>query len=261
MKYRLLLYILTSLLFTVSLHAQDTVFNQLNSRGQKTGYWKKYYDNGKLKYQGYFENDKPLGIMRRYYKGGLPQAVIDFRPDSRTAHAQLFYENGKPAAEGNYINGKKDSTWIFYSFYNGRVAIKEDYSNGLRNGMSIKYYDNGEVSEKMEWKSNQKDGIWEQYYENGQLRLEARHQNGKREGQFRTFNPEGEPSVKGQYKQGVMDGKWIYYNDEGETDFEVQYVNGKMLPNKELEKRQEEFSKKIEENIGDFPDASLPEIR
>ncbi len=247
--------------FALTIYGQDTVFNSVNTEGQKTGYWKKYYDNGKLRYEGRFEKDKPVGLMRKYYKGGLPQAIMNFGDNGNTAHAKLFYENGKIAAEGNYVNNVKDSTWLFYSFYNGRMAIMEDYSHGLKNGISLKYYDNGNVSEKTEWKKDIKDGVWEQYYENGVLRLRATYKNNLRDGLFETFSAEGKPSVKGLYKEGVMDGKWEYYKDNGDHDFEAEYIEGKMLPNEELEKRQEEFSRKIEENVGEFPESVDPDLR
>ena len=136
MIFRKLAFVIISAGFTLTGYSQDTVFNQLNSMGQKTGYWKKYYENGKLRYEGCFENDQPVGLMKKYYKGGLPQSTLQFRPDSKTVHAKLFYENGKIAAEGNYVNNKKDSTWLFYSFYNGRLAIMEDYLNGEKDGIS-----------------------------------------------------------------------------------------------------------------------------
>ncbi len=237
-------------------YGQDTIFNQLNDAGQKTGYWKKYYDNGKLRYEGCFENDKPVGLMRKFYKGGIPEAVIHFSNDGNSARAELFYENGKIAAKGNYVGNKKDSTWLFYSFYNGRLAIQENYTMGKKNGMSQNFYDNGQVSEKTEWKNGIKDGLWEQYYENGQLRMRSSHKNGERDGEFETYSAAGKPSIQGYYKDGVMNGPWQYFKEDGEPDFTAQYVNGKMLPNKEYEKRQDEFSRKIEEKIGEIPDST-----
>ncbi len=216
---------------------------------------------GKSVTKGRFANDQPVGLMHKYYKGGLPQAVIRFSPDGNTSHAVLYYENGKIAAEGNYIGENKDSTWLFYSFYNGRLAIKEDYDNGEKDGLSLKYYDNGQVSEKTGWKDNRKDGIWEQYYENGELRMRSAHKDGRRDGLFETFTADGKPSVRGYYKNGVMDGTWQYYKDNGDPDFTAEYVNGKMLPNKEYEKRQNEFSKKIEEKSHEIPDSTDPDFQ
>ena len=54
-----------------------------------------------------------------------------------------------------------------------------------------------------------------------------------------------------------MHGKWTFYNNSGEEDYFVEYVDGEMLPNKEYDKRIQEFSKKVEEaakKSGSSPD-------
>jgi antitoxin component YwqK of YwqJK toxin-antitoxin module len=258
-------------LFTL---AQDNNLNQLNDQGQKTGLWKVYYDNGKLQYESNFENGYPVGKMKRYYPGGILKAEMNFSDEGKIAYAKLYYKTGKPAAEGKYINNVRDSTWIFYSFINGRVALKEDYSQGEKDGLSFRYYDDGKIAEKMMWENGKKNGTWEQFYENGNLRLKGNHRNDLREGSFETYSYNGFPSIKGQYKNGVMDGTWKYFQDEGaisakvksdnyesnqkkspgELDFEVEYINGKMLPNEEVEKQIDDFSRKVEEAIEKYSD-------
>jgi antitoxin component YwqK of YwqJK toxin-antitoxin module len=53
--------------------AQDSGVNKLDANGKKTGVWKKYYENGKLWYEGSFKDGKPIGFMKRYYPGGIVQ--------------------------------------------------------------------------------------------------------------------------------------------------------------------------------------------
>ncbi len=149
--------------------------------------------------------------------------------------------------------------------------MKEDYHDGQKDGVSFRYYDDGKIAEKMMWENDTKNGIWEQYYENGNIRLKANHLNDLREGEFESYSYQGYPSIKGQYKSGVMDGTWKYFKDEsdnnaeikskdlnsdqkkpGELDFEAEYVNGTMLPNKEVDRRIDDFSKKVEEGIEKF---------
>ncbi len=205
--------------------------------------------------------------MKRYFPGGILKAELNFRNEGRTAYATLYYKSGKPAARGKYFDNKRDSTWIFYSFINGRIALKEDYRNGLKDGLSFRYYDDGTVAEKMMWKNGKENGIWEQYYENGNIRLTAAYKNGLREGKFESFSYSGYPSIKGWYTEGVMDGIWQYFKEEtspinsavgesspsnaepGSLDFEVEYDHGRMLPNKEIDKRVDDFSKRVEESI------------
>ncbi|GAH37310.1 unnamed protein product, partial [marine sediment metagenome] len=59
------LFLLTAQIFAqVPLSDKDTLLNQVDKNGLKQGYWKKYYDNGNIKYEGYFKNDKPTGELK-----------------------------------------------------------------------------------------------------------------------------------------------------------------------------------------------------
>ncbi len=80
---------------------------------------------------------------------------------------KLYYKNGKPAAEGWYVNQEKDSVWTYYSEFDGSVRIREEYLAGKLDGKVKSYYASGEISEEVEWKQDVKEGSWMQYYENG----------------------------------------------------------------------------------------------
>jgi len=57
-----------------------------------------------------------------------------------------------------------------------------------------------------------------------------------------------------------MDGTWVYYNEAGDQELSVEYVNGRMLPNAEVEKRIEEFSKKVKDSIGNLDEVEITEF-
>ena len=242
------------------LSGQDTVFNQLNSRGQKTGFWKVYYENGKVRYTGFFENDQPAGEMKKYYPGGILQAHMIYERSGKVSRVKLFYKSGKLSAEGKYIGNVKDSVWNYYSSYDERLALHETYELGMKNGMSFKYYSNGNISEIIEWDNDLEHGRWEQYYENGDIRLKSSYLHGMRNGPFQSFHPGGKPSITGAYNNGYMNGKWTYFDEDGREDFSAEYIDGKMLPNEYYDKRVEEFSKKIRDIAGDIPEPSEEQI-
>ncbi|HOK52659.1 MAG TPA: hypothetical protein PLF75_12280, partial [Bacteroidales bacterium] len=64
--------------FLLQGQSSDTLWNQTDARGWKQGYWRAYYDNGKLRYRGYFKDNQPLGEFRRYYESGGIMAVQNF---------------------------------------------------------------------------------------------------------------------------------------------------------------------------------------
>ncbi len=245
MKAKLFLILLV--LISVTVYSQDTIYNLVDKDGLKTGFWKSYYPNGGLRYFGYFIKGKPVGKMKRYYIGGLLQAEMNFNQTGTTALVKLYNVQGNLIAEGKYKEKSKDSTWNYYSSYDGRLVMRENYMNGKKEGSSFKYHNNGKTSEILEWVNDIENGKWSQFYENGNLRLNCSNTEGKRSGKFQSFNPDGFLSVTGEYKNGIMNGKWIFYNAKGEEDYFIEYVDGKMLPNKEYDKRVEEFSKSVEE--------------
>ena len=56
--------------------ASDTVWNVTDEKGWKQGYWKKHYPNGHLMYRGFFQDNKPLGRMERFYDDGKLKGVL-----------------------------------------------------------------------------------------------------------------------------------------------------------------------------------------
>lgn len=253
-----MVFIFFTVLMAGKIMCQTQPANAFDITGKKTGFWRVQHDNGKVRYEGFFVNDKPVGEFKRYYRSGVIQASMNFSGDGSQAYAILFFENAKPAAEGKYVEKLKDSIWNYYSEHDNHLTMKENYVLGKKQGASIKYYRNDQMSELIHYKDDLRNGLWEQYYENGKIRLRSNYVDDLREGVFQTWNHEGLPSVKGKYRKGVMNGEWIYYNDNGELEISAEYNDGQLIPNDEIEKRKEEFSKRVEESIGKFIE---PEIK
>ena len=149
--------------------------NLVDEEGRKTGHWKVNYPNGRTLYEADFVEGKPHGEMLRYHESGLVRARMIFEAGSQRSYTHLYYESGKPAAEGWFVDQSKDSIWTYYSEFDGSVRIRESYVNGKLHGLSLSYYPNGGTSEELEWKQNVKDGAWNQYYKNGVPRLSGNY--------------------------------------------------------------------------------------
>ena len=55
--------------------------NGYNSKGERHGYWEKYYPNGNLDYKGYYINDKRYGVWESYYPNGKLSWKGNFNDD------------------------------------------------------------------------------------------------------------------------------------------------------------------------------------
>jgi antitoxin component YwqK of YwqJK toxin-antitoxin module len=247
------------MLFSVAANAQnantgDTIFNQTDKQGLKQGYWKGYFENKKLRYTGYFKDNKPAGTFKRYYPDGGIRAVMIYNPTGTRAFTTLYYQNGTKAAEGVYAGTQKDSVWNYYSYYEKKLNGKEKFVNGKKEGISVIYYSSGKKSQELEYKNDIKHGVWRQFYENGSLKILTAYNNGKRTGNFVVNYPDGKPEWKGKYVNDVKEGKWINYNPDGSVYSEIEFENGIAKNSEELNMKESKMLELIDKLKGSIPE-------
>jgi len=237
-KTELLVFISLVIFLPVTLSQEnkssDTLFNYIDDNGLKQGHWKKYYDNGNMEYDGYFKNDKPVGEFKRFFPGNKIKAIMNYKEDGKTVKATLFYQNAKKAAEGTFIDMKKEGQWQYFSYYGGYLSSIENYINGKKDGVSCKYYENGKITEEIHWKNGIKQGKWTRYYLNEKPIVSSTYVNNKLDGNYEAFYNNGNLKVKGIYSKDNRHGKWIYYDEKGEIKSTIKYHYGVVLDNDEL---------------------------
>lgn len=232
----------------------DTLFNQTDNAGRKSGWWKQYYPNGAVRYKGYFSAGKPVGEFIRYYDDGLVKARMFYYEKSPRVHAVLYYNNGELAAEGWYIGTTKDSLWKYYSYYTGKLSTEEFYLNGKREGITRKYYDTGELLEEVEYHNDRKHGNWVQYFDSGKPRLRAVYADDKRNGPFIIYYENGQVEINGAFRENLMEGDWTYYDEQGSVKMVISYREGIPLNPEPLDKIADEYYKRIQEAQGRYPE-------
>ena len=217
-----LILIVSIISLSISSYSQE--LNQVDDMDRKQGKWLKTYVNGVTKYDGQFRNDKPYGTFTYYYENGEKKAITSFSDDGIIAYTNIFHQNGKPLADGKYINQLRDSTWNFYSDIDGKLIASENYKQGKLNGKSILYYaDTNKEAEVTEYKNDIKDGIYLKYFPDGKLMTEGFYRNGQFHGEFVVYHENGTFEIKGRYNNGLKEGNWDYYNESGQEITEEQY--------------------------------------
>lgn len=234
--------------------------NQTDPQGRKQGPWKKLYSNGSPQYEGVFVNDRPVGLFRRYYEDGKVSALLEYRANSNRVYARIYYENETLAGEGVYVGEKKDSLWKYYSFYGGNLTQEESYMNGLKQGVSRKYYPSGTVSEITTWKDGRKDGTWERYYENGTPMLVSSYQYDRIDGPYVMYYPDGTMQLKGSFIKNLREGRWEYFDEQGKSQAVIQFENGNPLNAAELNQKEREFLDSLENNKGKIAEPVMEDL-
>ena len=208
----------------------QTTYNKIDKNGLKQGKWVKMWDNGIVKYKGFFKNDKPTGTFIYFYPSGEKKATVTFSDDGVKAHNISLHENGKKMAEGNFVNQKKVGVWKYFSDVDEKLVSEEHYKDGLLDGESITYYpDKEKPFEIINYKNGVKYGKWIKYFPNGNMMTETTYKDGKLEGPFVNYDPDGKLIVKGQYKDGEMDGVWLYYDETGTLYRKEVYIKGNLV--------------------------------
>ena len=234
--------------------------NQRDAAGFKQGYWEAVDNKGGLVYSGYFKDDKPVGEMKRYFPTGQVRTIMNYENEGTKARTRFFWQNGELAARGNYIGTKRDSVWLYYSYYTNALSHSVEYTTGKRNGKEQNFYPNGNVAEETNWKEDLKNGVWKQFFESGQLKSTAKYVDNKLEGTYTAYYPDGKKEIEGVYRHDVPNGEWKRFDDKGKITSTIKYANGKITNQDELSADEKEFFRKVMEQEGRIKEPTLEDL-
>lgn len=198
--------------------------NRTDANGNKQGTWKKMHSNGKVRYEGQFENDKPIGLFKYYYNTGKLQATNNHLKDGSVAN-HVYHQNGKIKAKGMYRNTKKDSLWQYFNNAE-QLVLEESYDQDVLHGAQRKFFGNAQMGEETSFNQGVKHGKWLKFFEDGKKWLEANYKDGNLDGSFKMYNEKGKPKLQGNYSNGIRVGRWLDFNDNGSVRTQDSYVNG-----------------------------------
>lgn len=255
------LIIINPATFAQEYQNNDTLLNRLDTNGLKQGRWKKYYNTGDMEYEGNFKNDKPVGEFKRFFPGNRIKAIMDHKEDGKTVYATLFYQNGKKAAEGIFIDKKKEGPWKYFSFYGGYLSYLENYMFGKKDGVSYKYYENGKITEETHWKNGIKQGEWKRFYPNENLVVKSTYVNDKLHGDYVAFYADGSLKINGVYQKDLRHGKWLYYTEKGKVKLVIKYHFGEIMNKDEFYEYERKIFESFEREKGKFREPDLRDIR
>lgn len=210
-KSLLVVTALFSFFFTSEVVAQK--INQFNENGKRTGVWKKYYNNGNLRYSGKFENGKEVGTFKFFKeRASFPHIIKEFSTVSDTATVKFYTSLGQLKTQGKMIGKNRVGQWTYF-FVNGKKLSEEFYTDGKLNGVLKNYYNNGKITNQTHYKNGLKDGNSKTYTDDGILIEDINYVNGKLNGLAKFYDLKGNIKEKGNFNNGKKVGKWEFYID------------------------------------------------
>ena len=85
-----------------------------------------FYDNGKMKFQGFMKNGKRDGLWRSFYENGAKWSETTFDQGKKTGRTTTWYENSQMRYDGFYTNDVESGKWTFWD-ENGKQTQTKDY--------------------------------------------------------------------------------------------------------------------------------------
>jgi antitoxin component YwqK of YwqJK toxin-antitoxin module len=257
MRLKTILILIFLMLCSTSFPQTTDSINKTDKNGMKQGHWIKKYPDGHVQYNGYFKDNKPVGIFKRYYENDTINSVLEFSNDSREAVASVYHSNGFIASRGKYVNQLKEGKWKFFSSkIRGYLVCEEEYKANILNGPSLKYYPDSALAEKVFYINDLRNGEWLQYFPGGKICLKANYIQGKLQGSFTVFFSNGTTEYVGHYKEDVRDGIWKIYKSDGSLKYNIKYVDG-IAENTEKYKQESDFLDSLEKNKGKIADPAI----
>ncbi len=235
--------------------------NLQDEKGQRTGHWTIWYDSAWNEVHHIdsviyyrlirFENGKPSGKVRDFYKTGLKQwdgFLLTINPDVFDGESNFYHENGKLSfkqnnvngvlegpsteyaamgyrvAKGQYKAGKADGKWLYF-FPDGGVELELMFKDGEANGPRVNYYSNGKIVSKGVYLNNKQQGKWENFYETGTRRSLSNYNQGKLQGVRELYHENGMLNEKGIYIDGEGNGPWASFYSDGKPEYTGAYLH------------------------------------
>lgn len=226
-----------------------TALNRTDPQKRKTGLWRTFYPDGKIRTECVYAADTVKGTCKEWnekgilvqdrgsatYKevvevsqafhpngklassesrlGKLKHGATSFYDTSGTLLSSYLYQMDTLKAKGFILaDGNYDSSWVYY-YPTSQRSAEGRYKNGLKTGIWIYYDTRGKVIQKGPFRKGVIDGDWTWYFSNGQLRRQESYLSGKREGLSVEYDSLGNKLTEGTYVNDLQNGPWFYHKN------------------------------------------------
>jgi len=221
--------------------------NRTDKLGQKQGSWKLFWENGNIRQEGSYLNDKRHGFFKYYDATGAflyvdkydhDVLVVDAKETKQMDKRMSFHPNGKVAIEASYcrnvpdgVRREYDTTGKIikgYVYENGWMRYEGiTDANGLRQGLWKEYYPTGELRSKGKYKNSKPIGNWNFYFTDKSIEITGEYTSkGNKNGEWLWFYPSGDTMTVAHYDDGDLDGYYVEYDEDGTPLVKGEYVAG-----------------------------------
>lgn len=193
---------------------------------------KEFNENGLIKTEAHYKNNKLNGPVLRYddngtllsreeYVNGILQGPAEYFTTLKhdTLHAKCTYKNS--LLEGKRTVTQKDGT----------LRQEETYKHGRLNGRRTIYYPNGWKESESNFENGKLNGERLLYFPTGELWYREHYENGRLDGERFCYFASGKVHLEEFYTEGMLEGRRNVYAENGELLSCEEYHWGSLVHN------------------------------
>lgn len=223
--------------------------NRTDTEGRKQGTFRDYYENGKIKKEENYLDNKLHGYYREFngkgelvmalrYERGMIMEEIDEDLKELLDMKSTYDEQGRLIFTGGY---KEEVPVGIHRFYDTIGNVENAYlynelgqkisegiidEQGRRKGAWIDLYLTGETRAKGSYQNNQRSGTWIFYFRTGGIEQKGRFERGRYQGLWSWYYPNGNIWREESYFNGREDGMFVEYDRNGSILTKGDYISG-----------------------------------
>lgn len=222
--------------------------NRKDNSGLKQGIWKEFYENGKVKIEGFYLNGKKDGFFKYFNEDGnleklekyINGNIIEGAEEIRILETRVdYYRDGKQKVIQTYLDNKPHGIRREYSaegviidgylFNEGELIgvgiIDED---GRKQGPWKELYEKNKLRAEGSYIDNQPVKSWKYYFPSGIIEMTGTFNNeGKKIGQWKWFYENGKILREENYENGKMEGMYVEFNEASEILSKGNFMDDK----------------------------------
>jgi len=190
---------------------------------KQEGLWKHYHENGQLDVEGYMKNGIPEGVQKTYHKNGQLEKEVNIKDgkiegilkiydESGNLTEETFFKDGKEILEkGNYVDVEKRVEWR---------DLDSEYDFEMSRDIRSKIYS---------YRGKLFNGTLYTLFDNGNSSVEGEVKNGLLNGVWKGWYENGQLKEEGNWREGKKDGKQMIWYDNGKVKYQEFWKEGKLL--------------------------------
>ncbi len=194
----------------------------VDAQERRIGVWNNYYDNGRLRSKGNFQNDRQTGLWEFYFPTEKKEQTGNFQNGVMEGEWKWYYPDGNILREEIYVRGRPNGSSVEYSD-SGKVVFKGNYLDGEPDGLWELMI--GDVYETGDYEQGLKNGVWKTYFRNGKLYHKGNFIQGNPDGKHEFYYPDGTLKEEQYYVMGRRDKNWKKYYENGTLFLTITYRN------------------------------------